>query len=144
MLQLLRIFVMSKGNKEYFRQPLNRLLDIEVLIGSYHRVSQHGICVSYLYTNRCKCCSICVDQKHLYHTFLLCVVLVPSVNWFSSIHVLKIAAYLLHRSNLTSLRLSSRYYSNIGYISTYKLVISYETVIVSYTGETKGDRPEQL
>lgn len=66
--------------------------------------------------------------------FLFCVPFCYLVNWFSFIHVLKIAAYLLHRSNLTSIRLLSRYYSNIGYISTYKLVISYETVIVELYG----------
>ena len=53
--------------------------------------------------------------------FLFCVFVCYLVNWFSFIHVLKIAAYLLHRSNLTSVRLLSRYYSNVGYISTYKL-----------------------
>lgn len=81
-------------------------------------------------------------ELELYYNipFLLRSVLLL-VNWFSFIHVLKIVAYLLHNSNLTSVNLLSGYYSNIGYISTYKLVISYETVIVSYTGETKGDRP---
>nr|DAY68976.1 MAG TPA: hypothetical protein [Caudoviricetes sp.] len=48
--------------------------------------------------------------------------------------MLKIAVYLLHSSNLTNVRLSSRYYSNIGYISTYKLVISYDTVIIELCG----------